>query len=104
MFLEHYPHNVCLEWFDENLRTTFGVDVFSEGFPFERKWKIYRHKSARVLVYRSDLDRSKQLEVISAFIGRIIPQWVYSNVSSDKNYSELYKSFVESVKMPDVYI
>ncbi|MFZ7127495.1 MAG: putative capsular polysaccharide synthesis family protein [Desulfobacterales bacterium] len=104
LFLKHYTHNICLEWFDTNLRTTFGVDVFSQPFPIENKWKIYKHKSIRILVYRSDLDRSSQLDLISQFIGNKIPAWSQDNISAEKEYGEVYKKFCSSVKLPDIYI
>jgi len=104
LFLRLYPHNVCLEWFDTNLRTTFGLDVFSEDFPTEKKWKIYQNKSVRILIYRSDLERSAQLDIISKFVGSKIPGWTQSNISSDKDYGDLYKSFIGSVKLPEIYI
>lgn len=104
LFLRKYPHNVCLEWFDANLRTTFGLDVFSEEFPTEKKWKLYKHKAVRILVYRSDLDRSAQLDVISEFIGSKITGWTQSNISSDKNYGDMYNKFVSSVRLPEIYL
>lgn len=104
LFLREYPHNVCLEWFDVHLRKTFGLDVFSEEFPTEQKWRIYKHKAVRVLIYRSDLDRSAQLDVISKFIGSRISEWTQSNISSEKDYGDLYKRFIRSVKLPEIYI
>jgi len=104
LFLRHYPHNVCLEWFDSNLRTTFGLDVFSQAFPIQQKWKIYKHKSIRILIYRSDLDRSTQLDLISKLIGRKLSGWTHSNISADKSYGVIYKRFIGSVKLPDIYI
>lgn len=104
MFMEHYPHNVCLEWFDKNLRTTFGVDVFSEPFPTDQKSKRYIHKAVRIPIYRSDLDRSKQLEAISGFLGHRIPQWTYQNVSQDKAYGAMYRKFLDLAKLPEIYV
>lgn len=104
MFLRHYPHNICLEWFDRNFRTTFDIDVFSKPFPVERKWDTYRKGSVRVLVYRSDLGYSEQLAVISQFIGCKIDSWNYRNKAEDKEYKNSYKEFCTSVTLPDIYI
>lgn len=104
LFLENYPHNVCLEWFDSNFRPTFGIDVFAKSFPINRKWDVYRRGSIRALVYRSDLEHSEQLDVISRFIGCKIDSWNYSNRSEDKEYSDAYKNFYGSVRLPNIYI
>ena len=104
LFLENYPHNVCLEWFDNDFRKTFQVDVFAKPFPIHRKWETYRRSSVHVLVYRADLEHTEQLNVISRFIGFKIESWNYSNRSEDKEYRDAYQSFYNSVKLPDVYV
>jgi len=104
LFLNHYPHNVCLEWFDKNLRTTFGINVFATAFPVKRKWNTYKKGSIRLLVYRSDLDHSEQLNIVSRFIRCNIDGWIYGNKSAEKEYGEAYRSFCDSVALPDIYI
>jgi len=104
LFLDCYPHNIALEWFDRNMKPFFGLDVYQEAFPIEKKWAIYQSGSARVLVYRSDLDRHKQLDVVSDFLKLKLDGWVYGNVAEDKEYKELYKAFCSSVDLPEVYL
>lgn len=104
LFLKQYPHNNCLDWFDNHMKTVFGVDVFSEPFPAKQKWKVYKGASVQVLVYRTDLDHSEQLAVVSRFIGRDIPEWIYRNTSKSKDYADVYKQFCDSARLPDLYI
>lgn len=104
LFLDHCRHNVCLEWHDAHLRPTFGIDVFAEPFPVERKWQTYRHGSVRCLIYRADLDHACQLEVVSDFLGCRVAAWDYANRSADKEYANIYDAFVESAALPEVYI
>ncbi len=104
MFLTHYPHNQCLEWLDKNLRPTFGIDVFSTPFSTDQKWQTYQNGMIKLLVYRTDLDRSKQLKVISQFLGQDINEWIYRNVAEDKDYSDAYKTLQQSANLPDIYI
>ncbi len=104
LFLRCYPHQVCLEWFDQHLRTLFGLDVLSQPFPIERKWRTYRHRSIRALIYRADLEKEKQLAIISSFIGQSIPAWIYENVSENKDYGKIYKDFVQRVRLPEIYV
>lgn len=104
LFLQNYPHNVCLEWFDRHMRTVFGIDVFAEPFPIERKWKVYKNGSVQLLVYRVDLARSEQLKIISQFIGYRVENWCYSNVAADKDYGDLYNQFCGSVTLPKIYV
>ena len=104
LFLNNFCHNTCLEWFDHHFRPTFDIDVFAEPFPIERKWNIYRQHSTRALIYRSDLDKEKQLEIISRFLGIKISTWKYDNISENKKYSQIYRDFCLSAKLPDTYI
>lgn len=103
-FLKHYHHNVCLEWFDRHMKSTFGLDIYAKPFPVEQKWAIYKNGSVRILIYRSDLDPALQLNVISRFIGRQFHDWIYDNISSEKDYGEMYKNFISTEKLPDSYI
>lgn len=104
LFLQHYPHNICLDWFDACMFPTFGFDVLSEPFPIERKWKAYRNGSVRLLVYRSDLDPTLQLKVVSQFLHCSINQWDYANKAEDKEYADLYQRFCAEVKLPESYL
>ena len=104
LFLENYPHNACLEWFDRHFRPTFNIDVFSEKFPIKRKWNVYKKGSTKVLIYRCDLDKKEQLKVISDFLGVEISKWKYSNISGTKEYNQIYREFCLSAKLPDIYI
>ncbi len=104
MFLKHYRHNVCLEWFDQSFRPTFEIDVFSTPFPTDRKWQTYRQGMIKFLIYRTDIDHSTQLKVISRFLGQDIDEWVYRNVAEEKDYGEAYQALCQSAKLPDIYI
>ena len=86
------------------LKTTFGIDVFSKPFPINKKWDTYKKGSIRLLVYRTDMNHDDQLKVISQFIRVRINTWTYGNRSEDKDYTEEYKKFCESVTLPDIYI
>ncbi|MDJ0688888.1 MAG: putative capsular polysaccharide synthesis family protein [Xenococcaceae cyanobacterium MO_188.B32] len=104
LFLNNFPHNVCLEWFDRYFRPIFNIDVFAEPFPIEKKWNVYKKKSIRVLIYRCDLDKQDQLDIISQFLRIKISDWNYSNISENKQYNKIYRKFCSSVKLPDIYI
>ncbi|QDV43235.1 Putative capsular polysaccharide synthesis protein [Stieleria neptunia] len=103
LFLRFYNHADCLDWFDRHLRTTFGVDVLSVPFPIQEKWGVYRQGAVDLLVYRSDLGHAKQLEIVSQFTKKDIRKWNYNNISAGKDYGDIYKKFVASVKLPRVY-
>ncbi len=104
LFLQRYPHDESLDWFDLSFRPVTGIDIYAEPFPAQKKWAVYRNGSYRVLVYRTDLDRGEQLEVISGFLGRKIDKWTLGNRAEDKDYAEIYRKFCSQVVLPDSYI
>lgn len=104
LFLQHYPHNTCLEWFDAHLRTSFGIDVLSEPFPIEKKWHTYKKGSVRLLVYRTDLDHTQQLDIVARFLGCALDRWDYANLSEDKEFAGIYKTFCAAVTLPELYL
>ena len=97
-------HEFALNWFDRHLKPLTRIDVYKQPFPIDRKWQIYRRGFTRVLVYRIDLKRSEQTQLISRFLGIKLDETGPENGSEDKNYAEPYSRFRESVKLPERYI
>lgn len=104
LFLERYPHSEPLKWFDLRFKPYFGLDIFSVPFPIDQKFRFYRIGSVEVLIYRSDVDRTTQLELISKLVGQNINQWTHANIGQQKSYSELYKRFCSEVSLPGDYL
>jgi hypothetical protein len=93
-----------LTWFDDELRTVFGVDVLAEPFPTDIGFKIHEGPRARVLLIRlEDLDRCAP-EAIQAFLGLRAFEPQRRNVASGKPYASLYRRFVESIDLPTEYV
>lgn len=93
-----------LTWFDEELRETFGVDVFDEPFPTEVGFKIYERERARVLLVRlEDLDRCASV-AMQELLGPSGFEVHRRNVAHDKGYASLYRRFSEVVELPADYV
>lgn len=104
LFLERAAHRFAAEWHERQLHPLFGVDVFATPFPKARRWTTCRRGSVRVLVYRSDLDRDAQLEVVSRFLGRPVGPWVVANEGATKGYGAYYRAFLDDPRLPALYL
>ena len=104
LFLDRARHNVPIEWFDENLRTVFGVDVFQRPFPVERRWDAWRSRGVEILVYRTDLSADEQLKIVSEFVGKALTEWIRANEGSSKAYAGVYERFRSEVRLPRHYV
>jgi hypothetical protein len=54
LFLNEFDHDTPLNWFDEELKNVFGVDVFSEPFDMENGYQVYKHSNSRILLIRTE--------------------------------------------------
>lgn len=104
LFLQRYPHEESLDWFDISFRPMIGLDIYAEPFPRQQKWQVYTRGSFKVLIYRTDLSRQEQLAVIAGFVGCKVDAWIMGNRAEDKDYAEIYRAFCASAILPEDYI
>jgi hypothetical protein len=104
LFLEQYPVSRFLDWFDVELKSVFGVDVFSSAFPTTKGYKIYGGPQADVLLLRLENINECANEAFTEFLNVEQFKLVKANVASEKKYYEAYQQFAASVILPDTYL
>ncbi len=104
LFLQHARHDNGIEWFDRHMRPAFAFDALAQPFDRTRRWQIYQADAARILIYRVDLDRAAQLEIIASFVQRPLRAWVRQNEANDKAYANGYAAFCRDAVLPESYI
>jgi hypothetical protein len=103
VFLTEFDHEEALTWFDVELKTTLGVDVFSKPFPKEQGYEIYRSEHAEALVLRlEDLNRCatdafRRFLAIDDFSLRTV------NAAEGKSYEAAYREFKDRIRLPSWY-
>ncbi|MGH0033152.1 MAG: putative capsular polysaccharide synthesis family protein, partial [Myxococcota bacterium] len=85
------------EWFDRELRTTLGIDVFDEPFDRERGWQILHARRADLLLLRTeDLDRTLPVG-FAELTGTALPDVARENVRAEtfdgRAYAEIWRRF-----------
>jgi hypothetical protein len=99
-FLEQYPHDVPLTWFDLQMGPALDLDVYQTPFPHEAGWTVLEHEWARVLVLRCEEDDQRKAEAIGRFLGmeglRLRPE----NVGAAKAYGDLYQRVRRVLRLP----
>jgi hypothetical protein len=104
LFFERLRHDSPLVFFDRELGSMFGVDVFASEFPMSRGYKIYEGEHADVLLIRLEnlndcaCDAFKEFLNIEGFTLRT------TNVASTKVYAPLYEKFKDSLILPEAYV
>ena len=88
------------EWFNEELKEVFGIDVYSYPFEKDKGYSIIKQDNIEVLVIK--LERLNDLEqVVGEFANALDFKLINANEASKKEYKDLYKKIRESVKIPD---
>lgn len=103
IFLERFDHRFALDWFDAELRRTFGVDVFATRFVFEGGQSTETDRARILLLRCEDLD---------AHLPRVMHRWlglselrvVRSNRGVDHDFGARYRRFAGEVILPDAYL
>jgi len=104
VFLEEFPHELPLTWFDSEMKCAFGVDVFSSEFPKQKGYDIYQGERVNLLVIRlEDIAKCGQ-QAFSEFLDIEQFTLVNANVGSEKAYGTAYQKFLESIVLPYSYI
>jgi hypothetical protein len=103
-FLTKYPHDMPSTWFDAEMGSVFGIDVFSTEFPKTKGYAIYEGEKARLLLMRlEDMDGCAR-EAFRDFLA--IEQFavVRANVASTREYGAIYQEFLGSLVLPDAFV
>ena len=102
-FINQYPHDTPLTWFDENIKKYFSIDIYETEFP-ETGSAVYTANNASLLVFRVDLDDSLKEKAIQEFLEFDAFRLCNKNVSSNKEYYDTYKKFLNTIKLPESYL
>ena len=102
-FLNRYPHDIPVEWFDRELKPSMGVDAYAHAFPRTGALRLDTPR-CRLLLMRHDLaqeQKCKQVEALLGLNGLVMAQ---DNLASDKPYSQVYRDFLTRVRLPTAYL
>ena len=88
-------------WFDQELKLSFGFDVYSREFDKEKGYQIYKNDGYPVILILK-LEKIKDaLAGLEEFTGIKDFHLTEANVASKKNYYFLYKSVCKGILLPE---
>ncbi|MGH8502296.1 MAG: putative capsular polysaccharide synthesis family protein [Gammaproteobacteria bacterium] len=104
IFFKDYDHEKPLIWFDIELKSTFGVEVFATPFSTSSGYEIYRGDNIDALVLRLESMDACAQPAFREFLGIEEFKLVQANVSEGKSYFAAYKAFKEKLVLPESYL
>lgn len=96
-------HSLPLQWFDNNIKKYFGIDVYSTPFP-DSKSVTFSNNNIELLVLRIDVTDKEKERLIKDFIGATEFKLKNTNIGGSKNYSKKYKEFINKAVLPEHYL
>jgi hypothetical protein len=102
-FLQRFPHDDALTWFDDELLPVTGVDVYAQPFPAGGHTTIHA-ANVDVLILKSELPDAEKSAALSAFLGIPPPALQAINRTADKAKGAPFQEFVRSARPDDAYL
>jgi hypothetical protein len=90
-------------WYDNQIKSLWGIDIFIESFSRENGYQIYRRENVNLIVLRlEDLDRVAG-KAFEEFLGIKDFRIINVNVEGQKAYADLYQKFKQRL-LPASYV
>jgi len=103
-FMEKYPHDIPLTWFDMELTGNFQVDFLAREFPRSRGYEIYQAGGSDIMILKLELINDCIDVAMREFLGLQDFRLLNRNEAKDKWYYQAYRKFVDSVDLPGEYL
>lgn len=102
-FYKNIWHESAEEWFERDFQKITGINVFEHGFDKTKGYTVIRKNNINVLVLKMETLYENE-KIIGEFIKNRNFKLNTDNISSNKWYRDLYKSFKENFKPDQDYI
>lgn len=90
-------------WYDRQIKSCWGIDVFEDPFSRENGYQIYKRKNINLIILRlEDLNRVAE-KAFDEFLGIKDFRIISVNVGEEKPYAELYQKFKQRA-LPAHYV
>lgn len=100
-FVSEYNHNLPLNWFDNEIKTYIGLDVFKVAFPKDKKYSYF--PDSRFLLFRLDCRDETKQAVLTEMLGEDIPI-KRENDGARKDYADAYQKVKSLAKFPTEFL
>jgi hypothetical protein len=104
VFLTQYGHEIPLNWFDNELKTVLGIDIYEYPFPKNNGYLEINFKNIHLLILKVEISDEAKIYALSNFLGGNPIKFRNSNIAEDKYYKNIYKRFQTNIRLPKDYI
>lgn len=103
LFLECYPHRVGIDWFDAEMRVSFGIDVYSYPFDPGRGHATVGDGRVDLLLFKIELPDDTIAALLTDFLDLDIPTLPRVNAAAarGRRHESTYDDFRRTLVLPD---
>lgn len=103
LFLKNISGDRWLKWFDRELKSVMGVDVFATEFPKSQGYGIYQGYPPTLVLKLEHMDSCIK-RAAREFLGVDGLNLIHANVGEDKPYADAYRKFKKMIRLPQSYL
>lgn len=100
LFGERYGHSRPLTWFDVEMKTSLGLDVYRWPFPTDRGHLVANRGKMDLLILQCELADSEKERAISEFLGLEGFRMARSNIGAHRSYGAQYQEVKRRIRLP----
>lgn len=103
-FIQKFPHQQPLEWFDFEIRDLFGIDVYDHPFPQEQGYQIIRTDRVELLLLKLEQLNTCFRPAFHEFLGVDVSSLSHTHVTEQDPAKPMYAEFLRKAVMPPEYL
>lgn len=103
-FLAELDHDLPLKWFDVDVKSVFGINVYDHSFPTEKGYGIISQDNVTLLVIRLENLRQCYKDAFADLLGFEKVDLKIMHVAEKDDKRGIYKQFKENLRLPDWYL
>ena len=104
LFITSYNHDVPLRWFDIEMKSVTGIDVFNFPFPKKTGYQVISESTHQLLILKLEAPDEVKEKAISEFLNISDFRLLRRNVGSNKDYATTYSRFKNAIDLPKSYL
>jgi hypothetical protein len=104
LFFDRFKHDSPLDFFDRELKSVFGIDVYSSEFPKTKGYKIYSGEKADAIIIKLEYLNQCVQFAFKEFFNVENFTLIHTNIGKQKDYAAVYSQFKDFILFPKHYM
>lgn len=104
VFINEFPHDMPLDWFDVEMKAPFNIDVFERDYDEKKGYMIIEHDNVSLLVIKLEKLNTCFKPAFLEFFGQEPETLVNTHVTNEDKSFGMYKEFLRDVELPESYL